>query len=156
MVHFVTHFLLNNFLDLLVILFLRIHPIAFHSSLFLHAFIDQWQIWLFFCWVRSIIFHFFFFFLFLHFFFLLLTDSRVVGYGWGRRQGLFIWNWAFILHNFLLFIFLDVFQRLNLLNVLLGELVLHIDILASLLIHFIQHFMHLWIIFQTVCISQSI
>lgn len=42
MVHFVAHFLLDNFLDLLVILFLWVHPIAFHSSFFLHAFIDQW------------------------------------------------------------------------------------------------------------------
>ena len=157
LIHFMTHFLLDNLLYLLVILFLRVHPVAFNSTFFLHAFINQWQIWLLFCWIRPVVFHFFFLFLFLYLLFLLLTHWRVVGYGWGRRQSFFVRNWAFILHDwFLLFIFFYVFQRFDLLYVFFGKLVLHIYIFASLLVHLIENFVHLWIIFETICVSESV
>lgn len=47
-------------------------------------------------------------------------------------------------------------KGLNFLDVLLGELILDIHGLALLLVHLVEHLVHLGIVLQSVCVAQGV
>ena len=160
------HLCMNFFLDLVVkflILFLTIYSVAFHviSSIFLRL-IDKWEIWLLlFSWIWSTCIGLLFlshqislYLLFLRrcFLFLFRVDTWII-----RKWWCFLFrNWTFILISFTILLFFNVFQTLYFLNMFFRHLILNIFVLFSDIVFFIQHFMHLWIVFQPVSISQGI
>lgn len=161
MIYSCLNFYLNLLLDMLLVFFFRIHSVAFYTSSSTFIFstaINSREICLFLLRAWTIVaFWFLFFWLnWLRLFFLFLVDPWVI-WGWGRWwKSFFIRNNTFILTWFFFFLSLYIFQWLYFVNMFFRELILYINRLWFLLVHLIEHFVHLWIIFKSICISKCI
>lgn len=155
--------LFDFLLDELLVLFLGIHSVTFHattSTLLFWSFVYGRQAWMFLCRTWSIIWFFLLGFLCLFdFLFFLWLNSRVIRNRRRlRRKHFFLRHCALDLHGWLFLVIssFDILQRLNLLYMFLRKLVLNVILLTPLLIHIVEHLMHLWIVLKSVCVSQSV
>jgi len=156
------HLFLNLLLNVLLILFFTINSRIFRILfLLLRLATDRRKVCLFFSWVWSAIGLFLFsrlllfYLLFFSLFFFSWVDSWIIWHRNGRW--LLLDCAAFILYRFLHWITIfDILKTFDLLHVVFGKLVLDINTFILLLINLIQHFVHLRVILQTICISESV